>query len=170
MMRLTAPLQMLTALLKTLINYVILDLGKNSFYLPFPIMCVAQLIVDTVVSRICILQSNLFFFLFYFFTTRMPFDWRTLLGYPFAWLIESAAVFSTFFVVCPNITLTSCIGLLIISITKDVKSDLQLLNVPGRSIRSQIKAKTNFFRILKFYLGLKELSDKIIEQYSILLI
>ena len=100
------------------------------------------------------------FNLHFFSIRRTPFDWKTLHGYPFAWLIQCATVFSTFFVVCPNVCLSGCMSWLVIMITKDVKSDLQHLNVPGRSIRSQTKAKKNFFIILKFYLGLKELSAK----------
>ena len=90
----------------------------------------------------------------------MPFDWRTLLGYPFAWMIEYAAVFTTFFVVSPNICLTGGMCWLVISITKDVTNDLHLLNIAGRSTRSQTKAKKNFLIILKFYLELKELSEQ----------
>lgn len=93
-----------------------------------------------------------------FHTKRMPFNWKTLFGYPFAWLMEYATVSSVFLVLCPNICITGCMSWLIIAITKDIQSDLSLLNVPGRSIRSQKRARTSFFRILAFYLHLKELS------------
>lgn len=40
LVKVSATGQMVGAFVLTLVNYFILDLGEDSFYLPFPILCV----------------------------------------------------------------------------------------------------------------------------------
>lgn len=96
----------------------------------------------------------------------MPFDWRTPFGYLLSWIFECAQTYSTLLCCVPNIGVTIGICWLLISILKDITSELHALKIDRQSQSSRIKLKRRFCKILHHYSVLPQLSKKLHENTS----
>lgn len=89
---------------------------------------------------------------------RLPFNWRTPIGYAIAVLLQCAAVYSMLFgtVVVLDFWLGSC--WLFVEVAKDITNDLAHLNVNERANWNTPTLKWVFSDIVKLYLDAKQLS------------
>lgn len=90
---------------------------------------------------------------------RLPFNWRTPIGYLIALAAECTAINSATFGFTPVISFFVGSGWFVIGIVKDITNDLGELNVrkaPNNKRKKELKEK--FCYILRFYSDARELS------------
>lgn len=151
-----------SALLLTLANYFVFDLGAESFYLPAPMLCVPIRDRRSHIFTPTLQYSNEWrltqFTNFFFTKIRLPFDWKTPMGYPFAFLLQILAIHAT--ILCTIPCLCSVIGTswIFVVALKDMTNDLNLLMVDGQSLNNREETNKRFCKFVQFYLDLRELS------------
>lgn len=89
---------------------------------------------------------------------RLPFDWKTPLGYLFALLFQTMAVYASVLSTIPAACTLIASAWTSVATLKDFTNDLPLLMIGGRSLNNRTKIKKRFSNFVQFYLDLKELS------------
>lgn len=138
------------------ILYFEMDMGPESFELPFPFWWVS----DVHDGKIIWSEVKSIFTLLYVFG-RFPFDYRNPIGYLFAFFLQYIALLNLFFYVC----CMACIGIgffmFIISITKDIKNNLRSINEhlkKSMSEHEKSEISTQFLDTIQFHAVAKQLS------------
>lgn len=157
MAKLSAVGTIAPALLLTVVNYFVYDLGDDSYFLPFPVMYVHHFKFDK--SRnfnrtefIYTIINGLF--------SRLPFNWQTPFGYLIALVAQGIAAICTLF--SGTLTMSLLVGScwLFIIIVDDIANDLPKLDSGDYSSqRRRAKVIKYFCNILECYADLKQLSE-----------
>lgn len=100
-----------------------------------------------------------------FFFSRMPFNWRTPLGYLIAYVSESSAIYSALFCATPIICFLFGLCLFCVSMVKDLSADLSLSIVGGTSKPNRDQLKKSFCQIVQSFVDVKQLSHDFISIY-----
>lgn len=89
---------------------------------------------------------------------RLPYDWKTPLGYSLAMLEQSIAAYSS----CASVVSMGSFFIgccwLIISFVKDITNELNLLNDNATSGQSDGKLLMDFIKVVKRHANVKQLS------------
>lgn len=94
------------------------------------------------------------------FYVRLPFDWRTPLGYLFAELFEVVAYASVVLCVTTIFCIYGGCCWVFVTFIQDIADDLKLLSVGGASNRHQKKRQERFRETIRLHSDVKELSRK----------
>lgn len=152
-MRLTFVSISSSSLIITAINYFIYDLKDESYYLSFPVMYVVapkfsqmkihKKFTSSLNSPLC----------------RLPFNWKTPLGYSLALLGFFTAMYATLLSNCPIVpsVISSC--WLIITFITDIKNELSQLNATVTRKVNQRKFKKRLCVIIQQFSVIKQLSE-----------
>lgn len=138
-------------LLNTAVNYFVYDMGDESFLMPRPMMCEEK-------KRFYFIDWNVNQKLIFASFWRLPFNWKTPVGYLVAWIFQSIGFFYTLY------QSPSWIGMyfgscwLFVSFAKDIANDFPQLNATKAERRSYCELKGRFCRIVQFHSDMKELS------------
>lgn len=97
---------------------------------------------------------------------RLPFNWRTPLGYAIAELTEFISYVSLLSCVLQTLFFYAASLWLIIKFTEDIANDLESLNVGGRSEQSRLRKRKQLCKIIEMHSNLKQLSAN--RTYSLL--
>lgn len=89
---------------------------------------------------------------------RLPYNWRTPLGYLVTLIIQTVASLSCILSIVPAICLLVGLCWLIISFVEDVTNDLNALNIGQNTERSRRIMKERFCSIIQLHMELKQLS------------
>lgn len=143
-------------IIMTYVNYYILDLKDESFVLTSPVMYVSSM-MSVALSNSWIQRKHSIFSLS-ILRVRLPFNWKTPLGYLVVQLSEAMSFLSI--VSCLISTLCFYAGScwLIIAFGKDIANDLDLLNVGGASNRNRKLTRERFGKIIQIHMDVKQLS------------
>lgn len=107
---------------------------------------------------------NHFVSVFIFFS-RVPYNYKTLLGLILTVIFISASAFCILFCVVPSTCFFIGSGWLFISFAKNMRNDLSLLNIAASSKRRRHKLKKHLCQTIHIHSNVKELSNAI--NYSI---
>lgn len=137
------------------VNYFIYDLGNESYVLPYRILYVLKRQPSTVpLAKFCSC----------FFRFRLPFNWRTPLGYLMALILQAASTYVTLLSVSPSIILLVGSCWILILFIHDITNDLSKLSAikhdqllsSGKNTNGKIKRR--FCKIVRNFSDVKELS------------
>lgn len=138
--------------------YYIYDKGDESFYLPFPVLCVH--FIATLLHQY--LEKKKLFIIQTLaappFNNRLPFSWKNPIGYLLAWLAQVAAARSS--MVLLNLVLSFLFGncYLIIGILKELENDFEHFNGIEPSNADYNEMKMHFCQIIRCYTDVRQLS------------
>lgn len=89
---------------------------------------------------------------------RLPFDWKTPIGYLFALAAESVSAHSALFCFTPIISFFVGSAWLIICSLEDISNDLTELNGSKTSNKNPDEVKEHFCHVIRFYSDARQLS------------
>lgn len=142
-----------SALLITGINYFVYDLNEKAFYLPFPVMYVKyqgfkniDFLQNWIFSHICIAFS------------RLPFNWRTPIGFAVALLGSYIAIYAVLLSIGPILSFFIGACWFIVVFAKDVTNDLSQFNAAELRLLSHAELKKRFTLVIQQLSDVKQLS------------
>lgn len=135
----------------TINNYYIKDLGEESFFLPVSVMYVWE----NGIIQISIIGISMYIFYY----NRLPFNWKTPLGYTTAYLFGCISVYTIICSILPTICLTVGSYWLNKAIIKDIIMDYRILNDKASDI-NQKEMLELFCKVIEDMSDSKQLSDR----------
>lgn len=141
----------------TIINYFAFDLKEQSYYLNFPVMLV--LINSWTNCSVEIVTVSIRYFCW-----RLPFNWRTPIGYAIAVFLQYAATITMLF--CTSAVISFWLGScwLFMEMVKDITNDLAHFNGDASANWNGPTMNMHFVNTIKLYLDAKQLGRyKIVE-------
>lgn len=150
LIKVTCPVAVIALLSQVLINYFVFNLGNESYADPL-IMYVKTN------WNICIRKFNVeFLFIF----KRVPFNWKTPIGYVQLLILFDVLCFCCVFSVIPTVTLLIGFPLLFNAFVEDITHDLTFLNNKYSSSyrKNRREFRKRFCNIIRLHSDLKELS------------
>lgn len=137
------------------VNFYVYNLGEDSFYMPWPMLWVRSWQMSKTRSKMIWIEITVFVGYF----CRLPFNWRTPLGYIITLAAEYTSINSAVFGFTPIISFFIGSGWFAIWIVKDITNDLSALKVKKASSNKQKRElKEKFCYIVRFYSDARELS------------
>lgn len=135
-----------SALLMSLVNYFILNLGDESFYVQYPTMYVDK-------------NRNFEKFLYQLLFFRIPFKWAPPFGYLLVWLIDAVSICCVIFVIIPGMALGIGVCWWIAAFINDTLNELDKLSSFCKAARKNAcEIKVRFCNIIQLYSETKQLS------------
>lgn len=110
-----------------------------------------------VVHIFCLSPSPTSFFLHH----RLPYNWKTPLGFLFTGLVVTATYFAIFLCILPTVLFFAGSCQYIIIFVQDIANDLENLsveNIQNRSETDQVDRRVTFCKIIKLHSEVKQLS------------
>lgn len=141
----------LPLLLLTIVNYFVFQLGEESFYLPFPMLWVCSIVIFLMFN----FNANLLFC-----AGRLPFNWKTPIGYFVALATEYAYCYCTLMGFSPIFGFFLGSAWLASTFAKDITNDVIELSSISKTSRKKNgkELKKRFWYIIRFYSDAKQLS------------
>lgn len=134
--------------LRANLNYYIFDLGEDSFELPVQAVYVNQ--TYFLFKRSWKIEN--------FFISRLPFNWKTPLGYSIAFTIEGIVICGQVFSFVPLLSFFIGTCWLMLAFARDLTNQLTHLKYHGQTSRSHGQLKIKFNEILQMYSEARQLS------------
>lgn len=150
------------ASLITLFSYFVLDLKKESFFLPYPTMYDPRKgklkpwpPFNKINTKSDVDDQNDFLF------CRLPFDWKTPFGYVLASVFFAGAIYCLLFGIIPVVCLFVGSCWLFISFAKDMTNEISKLNASAKT-KNYRELKKRFPKLIQMHVDVKKLSESFV--------
>lgn len=98
-----------------------------------------------------------------FFFIRLPFNWKTPIGYFIASIFFAGAIFCLLFGIIPVVCLFIGSCWLFICFAKDMTNELSNLNAIARA-KNQRELEERFAKVIKMHVNVKQLSKSFVHE------
>lgn len=148
--KVSSVLLMIPAAAVTIVNYFVFDLKEDSYFLIARVTWVK--LRDLIVVKGWSWHLTIF---------RLPFDWRTPLGYSIVTIVQFATLSVSLFCLTPALCLFIGTCWIFIAFTEDMKWQLSAFNIGDvQSMRNDKKTMRHFCYMVRFHSDVKQLSKR----------